>query len=157
MSRERQTFMFSATFPRDMQRLAGDFLSPDYIFLAVGRVGSAAQDVIQSFEFVEQYDKEDYLVRFLRETKPGLILVFVETKRSADMLENLLCQEGFPATSIHGDRSQYERESALDSFRSGRTPVLVATDVASRGLDIKDVAQVCVCVLVGRVRWDLGG
>lgn len=73
---------------------------------------------------------------------PGLTLVFVETKRSADMLEYKLCDIGLPATSIHGDRDQRERESALASFRAGRTPVLVATDVAARGLDIPNVVHV---------------
>jgi ATP-dependent RNA helicase DDX3X len=141
MPRERQTFMFSATFPREIQRLASDFLR-DYIFLTVGRVGSASKDVKQTVEYVEQYDKEDYLVRFLNQVQDGLILVFVETKRGADFLEDMLCREGFPATSIHGDRSQREREEALASFKSGRTPVLVATDVAARGLDIDGVTQV---------------
>lgn len=141
MPRERQTFMFSATFPREIQRLASDFLQ-DYIFLTVGRVGSASKDVKQTVEYIEQYDKEDYLIRFLNQVQDGLILVFVETKRNADFLEDLLCREGFPATSIHGDRSQREREAALTSFRTGRTPVLVATDVAARGLDINGVTQV---------------
>lgn len=141
MPRERQTFMFSATFPREIQRLASDFLQ-DYIFLTVGRVGSASKDVKQTVEFIEQYDKEDYLIRFLNQVQDGLILVFVETKRGADFLEDLLCREGFPATSIHGDRTQREREDALKSFKSGRTPVLVATDVAARGLDINGVTQV---------------
>ncbi|KDO19091.1 hypothetical protein SPRG_15570, partial [Saprolegnia parasitica CBS 223.65] len=141
MSRERQTFMFSATFPREIQRLASDFLR-DYIFLTVGRVGAASKDVKQTVVYVDPQDKEDYLIRFLNQVQDGLILVFVETKRAADFLEDMLCHEGFPATSIHGDRSQREREEALASFRSGRTPVLVATDVAARGLDISGVTQV---------------
>ncbi len=141
MTRDRQTFMFSATFPREIQRLASDFLE-DYIFLTVGRVGSASKDVKQQVEYVEQYDKEDYVIRFLNQVQDGLILIFVETKRGADFLEDLLCREGFPATSIHGDRSQREREAALNSFKTGRTPVLVATDVAARGLDINGVTQV---------------
>lgn len=66
--------------------------------------------------------------------------MFVETKRGADALEDFLFRSGFPATSIHGDRSQSEREQALKSFRSGRTPILVATDVAARGLDIPHVS-----------------
>ena len=73
---------------------------------------------------------------------PGLTLVFVETKRSADAIEDFLYREGLPATSIHGDRSQREREAALASFKNGRTPVLVATDVAARGLDIDNVVHV---------------
>ncbi|RHY73873.1 hypothetical protein DYB30_008923 [Aphanomyces astaci] len=141
MTRERQTFMFSATFPREIQRLASDFLR-DYIFLTVGRVGAASKDVKQTVVWVDQQDKEDYLIRFLNEVQDGLILIFVETKRNADFLEDMLCHEGFPATSIHGDRTQREREAALASFRSGRTPVLVATDVAARGLDISGVTQV---------------
>ena len=75
-------------------------------------------------------------------TVEGLTLVFVETKRGADALEDFLAGNGFPATSIHGDRSQQEREAALRSFRSGRTPILVATDVAARGLDIPHVTHV---------------
>lgn len=69
----------------------------------------------------------------------GLALVFVETKRGADVLAKFLCQLNFPVTSIHGDRPQTEREHALQSFRSGRTPILIATAVAARGLDIPNV------------------
>ena len=72
----------------------------------------------------------------------GLTLIFVETKRGADALEDYLLENRHPAASIHGDRSQYEREAALKSFRSGRTPILVATDVAARGLDIPHVTHV---------------
>ena len=138
---DRQTFMFSATFPREIQRLAGDFLR-DYIFLAVGRVGSASKDVKQIVEFVEERDKTPMLIRHLSDVKDGLILVFVETKRAADKLEYDLIRESYPATSIHGDRTQREREDALDAFRTGRFPILVATDVASRGLDISGVTHV---------------
>ena len=72
----------------------------------------------------------------------NLTLIFVETKRDADILEDELTREGFIATSIHGDRTQPERQEALKSFKAGRTPYLVATDVASRGLDIPDVSHV---------------
>merc|ERR1711971_1196478 len=72
----------------------------------------------------------------------GLILIFTETKRNCDYLEDMLCSRGFPACSIHGDKSQREREEALRSFKRGITPVMVATDVASRGLDIPNVTQV---------------
>ena len=86
-------------------------------------------------------DKRQVLLDLIN-TVEGLTLVFVETKRGADALEDFLCGNGFPATSIHGDRSQQEREMALRSFRSGRTPILVATDVAARGLDIPHVTHV---------------
>jgi ATP-dependent RNA helicase DDX3X len=137
----RQTMMFSATFPPPIQRLASDFLR-DYIFLTVGRVGSASKDVTQTIEFVETPDKMAHLMRFLLTIEEGLILIFVETKRICDQLEDVLCSKGFPACSIHGDKSQNERESALRSFRSGNTPVMVATDVAARGLDIPNVTNV---------------
>ena len=136
----RQTLMFSATFPKEIQQLAGDFLR-DYVFLAVGRVGSTSEFITQRFEYAEDVDKRAVLMRILPECE-GLTLIFVETKRSADAIEDWLCCQGINATSIHGDRSQPEREFALKQFRSGRCPVLVATDVASRGLDIPSVKVV---------------
>ncbi|XP_073043074.1 DEAD-box ATP-dependent RNA helicase 11-like [Primulina eburnea] len=145
---ERQTMLFSATFPKEIQRLASDFLS-NYIFLAVGRVGSSTDLIVQRVEFVHDNDKRSYLMDLIHgqrsngiQGKQSLTLVFVETKKGADSLENWLCVNGFPATTIHGDRTQQERELALRSFKSGNTPILVATDVAARGLDIPHVAHV---------------
>ncbi|KAE8674293.1 DEAD-box ATP-dependent RNA helicase 37 [Hibiscus syriacus] len=144
----RQTMLFSATFPREIQRLASDFLS-NYIFLTVGRVGSSTDLIVQRVEFVLESDKRSHLMDLLhaqRENgahgKQALTLVFVETKKGADSLEHWLCINGFPATTIHGDRTQQERELALRSFKTGKTPILVATDVAARGLDIPHVAHV---------------
>lgn len=144
----RQTLLFSATFPKEIQRLASDFLS-NYIFLSVGRVGSSTDLIVQRVEFVLESDKRSHLMDLLhaqRENvvhgKQALTLVFVETKKGADSLEHWLCMNGFPATTIHGDRTQQERELALRSFKSGNTPILVATDVAARGLDIPHVAHV---------------
>eukprot|EP00250_Pteridium_aquilinum_P013041 c21094_g2_i4 orf=300-2117(+) len=147
---ERQTMLFSATFPREIQRLAADFLS-SYIFLAVGRVGSSTDLIVQKVEYVPDPDKRSMLMDFIHaQSQNGgtgvhgksLTLVFVETKRGADALEDWLCRNGFPATTIHGDRTQQEREYALRSFRTGATPILVATDVAARGLDIPHVSHV---------------
>ncbi|TYI58683.1 hypothetical protein E1A91_D11G378300v1 [Gossypium mustelinum] len=144
----RQTMLFSATFPREIQRLASDFLS-NHIFLAVGRVGPSTDLIVQRVEFVLESDKRSHLMDLLhaqRENgnhgKQALTLVFVETKKGADSLEHWLCMNGFPSTTIHGDRTQQERELALRSFKSGKTPILVATDVAARGLDIPHVAHV---------------
>ncbi|KAK9824180.1 hypothetical protein WJX72_008364 [[Myrmecia] bisecta] len=137
---ERQTLLFSATFPKEIQRLAADFLS-NYIFLAVGRVGSSTDLIVQHIEYVPAHEKRQVLLDLIN-TVEGLTLVFVETKRGADALEDFLTGNNFPATSIHGDRSQAEREAALRNFRSGRTPILVATDVAARGLDIPHVTHV---------------
>lgn len=138
---DRQTFMFSATFPVEIQRLAGDFMK-EYIFLAVGRVGAASKDVTQRVEWVEQNDKVDFVIDFLTRVPEGLVLIFVETKRGADHLEQVLMRNEFPASSIHGDKSQREREDSLKLFKTGVTPILVATDVAARGLDIPNVTQV---------------
>ena len=132
--------MFSATFPKEIQRLAADFMG-DYIFVTVGRVGSTTTSIEQRFIWSEERQKRDNLIRHIREI-PGLTLVFVEKKRTADDLHfHLYRNEGIPATSIHGDRSQREREEALH-FTQGHCPVLVATDVASRGLDIPNVTHV---------------
>ncbi|MFS7915636.1 putative RNA helicase [Helianthus anomalus] len=129
-------------------RLASDFLS-NYIFLTVGRVGSSTDLIVQRVEFVQEVDKRSHLMDLLHAQKENdshgkqaLTLVFVETKKGADSLEHWLYGNGFPATTIHGDRTQPEREQALRSFKSGKTPILVATDVAARGLDIPHVSHV---------------
>eukprot|EP00898_Chlorokybus_atmophyticus_P008867 jgi/Chlat1/8982/Chrsp94S08268 len=136
----RQTMLFSATFPKEIQRLAADFMG-NYVFLAVGRVGSSTDLIVQRVEYVQPHDKRSMLMDLLHSVD-GLTLVFVETKRGADALEDWLTRMGFPATTIHGDRTQQEREAALRAFRSGQTPILVATDVAARGLDIPHVTHV---------------
>ncbi|XP_044297353.1 ATP-dependent RNA helicase DDX3X isoform X1 [Varanus komodoensis] len=153
----RQTMMFSATFPKEIQMLARDFLE-EYIFLAVGRVGSTSENITQKVVWVEELDKRSFLLDLLNATgkdclgefqhnshgsgKDSLTLVFVETKKGADSLEDFLYHEGYACTSIHGDRSQRDREEALHQFRSGRSPILVATAVAARGLDISNVKHV---------------
>uniref|UniRef100_A0A3B1K6Z7 RNA helicase n=1 Tax=Astyanax mexicanus TaxID=7994 RepID=A0A3B1K6Z7_ASTMX len=155
----RQTMMFSATFPKEIQILARDFLE-EYIFLAVGRVGSTSENITQKVVWVEESDKRSFLLDLLNATvipsevqenatetpeRPGkdsLTLVFVETKKGADALEDFLYREGYACTSIHGDRSQRDREEALHQFRSGRCPIMVATAVAARGLDISNVKHV---------------
>lgn len=139
---QRQTLMFSATFPKEIQMLARDFLH-DYIFLAVGRVGSTSENITQKIMWVEEQDKRSCLLDLLSVTgEDALTLIFVETKRGADALDNFLYHGGFRCTSIHGDRTQKEREDALKSFKSHFTPFLVATAVAARGLDIPNVKHV---------------
>nr|KAF6394694.1 hypothetical protein HJG63_010021 [Rousettus aegyptiacus] len=142
----RHTMMFSATFPKEIQMLARDFLD-EYIFLAVGRVGSTSENITQKVVWVEESDKRSFLLDLLNATgKDSLTLVFVETKKGADSLEDFLYHEGYACTSIHGDRSQRDREEALHQFRSGKSPILVATavifQVAARGLDISNVKHV---------------
>merc|ERR1719230_2122168 len=140
----RQSMMFSATFAREVQAMTRDFLN-DYVFLTIGRVGSASELVTQKVVYAEDMvQKVRALEKAIREHLPkdGLCVVFVETKKGADTLEKDLYEAGVPVTAIHGDRSQQEREEALAAFKSGSNPVLVATDVAARGLDIPNVAVV---------------
>jgi len=113
----------------------------NYIFLALGRVGSVTENVEQKFVYSDKREKKSKLLQILRGCQ-GLTLVFVETKRFADALEQWLLKQGLQVTSIHGDRSQPEREASLAAFRSGRCPVLVATSLAARGLDIPNILQV---------------
>jgi len=138
---ERTTLMFSATFADQVQTLAKDLLN-DYIFAVVGIVGGACDDVSQVVWEVDKFAKRDKLVEILKEVGTDRTMVFVETKKNADFLATFLCNEGLPATSIHGDRLQREREEALGDFKSGKFPIIVCTGVASRGLDIKDVKHV---------------
>jgi len=138
----RQTLMFSATFPKKIQELARDFLSKTHVFLTVGRVGGIPSEITQKVIYVRDEDKRKELVDLLLKQPPSRTLIFVETKRGADSLDDYLYNQNFPTTSIHGDRTQREREDALASFKSGRSPILIATAVAARGLDIKNVMHV---------------
>jgi len=139
---ERQTLMFSATFPKEIQMLARDFLKR-YIFLTVGRVGSTSQNITQKVVWVDEDDKIKFLTDLLDATEQSsLTLVFTETKKGADSLDNYLYDRGYRSSCIHGDRNQREREEALKCFRNGNTPILVATAVAARGLDIPNVRHV---------------
>lgn len=139
----RQTMMFSATFPDAIKELASDYCK-DYVFLSAGRIGSTAAHIVQKVIECPQYGyKLNQIRNTINDTIPnGLILVFTETKRSAEKIKDMLQGDGFLAVSIHGDKTQHERESALRSFRNGTNPILVATDVASRGLDISNIMTV---------------
>ncbi|UKJ88834.2 DEAD-box family RNA helicase [Theileria orientalis] len=145
---ERQTVMFSATFPKEIQQLAKEFLK-DYIYLAVGRVGSTNEFIKQRMVYADQDQKVKYLIKLLKENTNlgGLVLIFVETKKRADLIEGYLLKENFKAVNIHGDRSQEDREKALSLFKAGVRPIMVATDVAARGLDISNITHVINCDL----------
>lgn len=140
---ERITAMFSATFPKEIQVLAQDFLMNDYVFLAVGRVGSTSENIHQKVVWVEDKEKRHFLMDLLDASEPdSLTLVFVETKRSASELAGILSNEGYNVLAIHGDLKQNDRERHLEQFRAGTSPILVATAVAARGLDIPNVKHV---------------
>lgn len=140
---QRQTLMFSATFPQRILNLAKRYLRQQYYLLTVGRVGSTTKNITQKMERVQESEKMDKLFEIIYQQKQtDLVLIFVETKRSAEDLHYALKSEGIPSATIHGDRRQFDRERALRDFKEGITPILVATDVASRGLDIPNVAHV---------------
>jgi len=141
---DRQSMMFSATFSKEVQLMATDFLH-DYLFITVGRVGAASELVTQKVVYAEEHThKVRSMEKALKDYLPegGLAVVFVETKKGADALETDLFQKGVQVAAIHGDRSQTEREAALAAFKSGLNPVLVATDVVGRGLDIDNISLV---------------
>ncbi|KAI8985910.1 P-loop containing nucleoside triphosphate hydrolase protein [Pilobolus umbonatus] len=139
----RQTLLFSATFPEKIQLLARDFLK-DNIFLSVGKVGATSENITQHLEYLTDNEKRPRLLQILEKTKDieGLTLIFTETKRMADVIHEYLMDHNYSSTVIHGDRIQSEREAALDSFRKGSTPIMVATAVAARGLDISNITHV---------------
>ena len=142
---ERQTLMFSATFPDSIQKLAKAFLR-NYTWVGVGRVGSTVNAIAQTFELAtnDKRHKLELLLEALRKAPPPqLTLVFVQKKRTASWVAGQLTRaHGIKAESIHGDRSQSQRENALAAFKRGDAPVMVATDVAARGIDVPGVAHV---------------
>ena len=140
---DRQTLMWSATWPKEIVTLARDFLK-DYIQVTIGSLDlNASKNITQIVEVCEDYDKPRKLMRLMEKIMDGgRVLIFTETKRGADNLTRALRQDGWPALAIHGDKSQEERDWVLADFRSGKSPWMVATDVASRGIDVKDVKVV---------------
>jgi len=139
---QRRTMMFSATFPEAIQQLARDFLSSNYVFLAVGRVGSTSENIIQQIEWIPEHTKKVRVMDLLDGNRNGLTLIFTETKRAAADLTYYLFRQAYDTVAIHGDMTQTERERNLAAFRNGQKPVLVATNVAARGLDIPNVTHV---------------
>ncbi|CAL1545846.1 unnamed protein product [Lymnaea stagnalis] len=139
---DRQTLMWSATWPKEVRKLAEDFLH-DYVQVNIGALQlTANHNILQIIDVCMEFEKEDKLVKLLTEImqeKENKTLIFVETKRKADDISRRMKRDGWPVICIHGDKSQQERDWALNEFRSGKTPILLATDVASRGLDVEDI------------------
>ena len=135
---QRQNLMFSATFSQEIKRLAGSFLNSP-VTIEVARSNATADKVSQVVYKVAEEDKRDVVAHLIRGRHLKQVLVFSNTKIGASRLARQLEQEGVKATAIHGDRTQQERMAALEAFKNGDTDVLVATDVAARGLDISDL------------------
>jgi ATP-dependent RNA helicase RhlE len=141
LPKHRQTLFFSATMPADIQRLSGSILR-DPVRVAAGPVSAPAEDVEHSVYFVEKQNKGELLRHLLSDGSIKNALVFTRTKHGADRVTRQLARANVRAESIHGDKSQNARERALADFKRGATRVLVATDIAARGLDIVDLSHV---------------
>ncbi|KAJ5890244.1 ATP-dependent RNA helicase dbp2 [Penicillium tannophilum] len=142
---DRQTCMWSATWPKDVRQLASDFLN-EYIQVNVGSTDlSANHRINQIVEVVSDFEKRDRMIKHMEkimEDRSNKIIIFTGTKRVADEITRFLRQDGWPALSIHGDKQQNERDWVLNEFKTGKSPIMVATDVASRGIDVKDITHV---------------
>jgi ATP-dependent RNA helicase RhlE len=137
----RQTMLFSATMPKQMEELSRAYLeNPRRV--QVAPPGKAADKITQSVHFMEKARKSWKLRDILEKNPEALTLVFSRTKHGAEKLKKGLVADGFNADSIHGNKSQGQRDRAIEAFRSGETTILVATDVAARGIDIPGVAFV---------------
>jgi hypothetical protein len=140
---DRQTLMWSATWPKEVQAISREFQKDAYQVHVGSMDLQANKNITQIVEVVTDNEKWSRLQHHLKDTQPGdRVLIFVETKKGADMLCRSLGSSKFFASAMHGDKSQGERDQALLDFRSGRNPIMVATDVAARGLDVKDVRVV---------------
>ena len=140
---QRQTLLFSATMPKEIEQLAGDLLKQP-VFVKVDPVSSTVDRIEQTLYFVEKANKKLLLPHLIKTLTPPVTnaLVFSRTKYGADKIAKDLTKKGIPAAAIHGNKSQSARVTALEQFKQGKTRVLVATDIAARGIDISELAYV---------------
>ena len=143
LPRQRQNLMFSATMPKEIEQLAAGILH-DPAFVKVDPVSSTVDRIQQSLYFVEKGNKKFLLPWLIKNLKPEVVnaLVFSRTKHGADKIAKDLNKQGIPAAAIHGNKSQTARVTALEDFKAGKTRVLVATDIAARGIDISELSYV---------------
>ena len=143
LPRQRQNLMFSATMPKEIEQLAAGILH-DPAFVKVDPVSSTVDRIQQSLYFVEKGNKKFLLPWLIKNLKPEVVnaLVFSRTKHGADKIAKDLNKQGIPAAAIHGNKSQTARVTALEDFKAGKTRVLVATDIAARGIDISELSHV---------------
>jgi ATP-dependent RNA helicase RhlE len=139
--RKRQTLFFSATMPTSIRDLANQFLT-DPATVSIKPAATTAERVDQSAIFCNQTEKQALLTILLRETEIDRALVFTRTKHGADRVVKLLAGNGIASNAIHGNKSQPQRERALAAFKDGTVPILVATDIAARGIDVSGVSHV---------------
>lgn len=141
---DRQTVMFSATWPKEVQHIAESYMT-DAIRVQIGSVDLGANtNIHQTLKFLDPREKDHEFVRDIGEivNKGHKCLVFTNSKKGCDRLSYALLRQNIPADSIHGDRTQMQRDQSMKDFRQGRTKVMVATDVVARGIDIRDIRVV---------------
>jgi len=138
---KRQSLMFSATFPEDIKRLAAQMLK-DPVRVQVAPSNAVTELVAHSAFKVDERYKREFLERLIRDRDMRQVLVFTRTKISASRLARALQRDGFPCAALHSDRTQQERMQALGDFKEGKLQLLVATDIAARGLDIEQLPHV---------------
>jgi ATP-dependent RNA helicase RhlE len=141
LPKKRQTLFFSATMPAEIRKLA-DLLLTEPVRVEVTPVSSTVEIIRQSVYFVEKQDKLPLLIRLLNSVEIEHVLVFTQMKHGADKIARRLTSEGFRAEAIHGNKSQNARQQALQNFKNRKTRVLVATDIAARGIDIDELTHV---------------
>jgi len=140
---DRQTLYWSATWPKEVEQLSKKFLYNPYKVIIGSSDLKANRAIRQIVDVISESQKYNKLVKLLEDIMDGSrILVFLDTKKGCDQITRQLRMDGWPALSIHGDKSQAERDWVLSEFRSGKSPIMTATDVAARGLDVKDVKYV---------------
>jgi len=133
---------FSATFPKAIRDLAKTHLNEDHVRIRVGRAGSSHKNIKQNVMMVDPQLKKNALFDLLNSLPATRTIIFVNSRRSADDLDDYLYNLGIPCTAIHSERTQKEREASMRAFRSGDSPVLIATGVAGRGIDVRNVMHV---------------
>ncbi|WP_197916165.1 DEAD/DEAH box helicase [Thiosulfatihalobacter marinus] len=138
---KRQTMLFSATMPKQMAEIAATYLN-DPVKVQVSPPGKAADKITQAVHFIAKAEKTALLIELLNGHRDEAAIVFARTKHGSERLMKALQKAGYSADSVHGNKSQGQRERAIRGFRAGETKVLVATDVAARGLDIPEVRHV---------------
>ncbi|KAM0260632.1 hypothetical protein ACHAQJ_002695 [Trichoderma viride] len=134
--------LFSATFPKAARALAREYLSANHVRFRVGRAGSTTENIKQIVLQINRESKNETLLTLLEEMNGVRTIVFVNSRQAADTLDDFLYNMKLPVTSIHSDRTQVEREAAMRAFRSGQAPILVATGVTARGIDVRNVMHV---------------
>lgn len=141
LGEDRQNLLFSATLSTSIKKLIQQlFRDPKFISLSQSHVSNS--QIAQSFYVVEEHEKDDALVRLYDEKAPGKSIIFCRTKKEVDRLSHFMSAQGYEARGLHGDMEQKQREEVIRLFRKGKLEILIATDVAARGLDVQDISHV---------------